>query len=344
MLQVRCFSFCVIAGALFALVPACSEEHERTIYQELDLKLPEGEERQFDANNLVDDPSFTDAAGLDVAQIQKFLGKTPYDRPSFLETYQSNGVRAGDAIARAARRYKLNPLVFLVFAQTAQGLVGEQSYPFPTDRIEYVFNCGCFRPGVCIPEQAGFDRQVDCLGQRLRTSLDEMSASGQTSSGWGIKKTSSTLDGQRVTPANAATAAIYAETPRVHEEKDGGSWLFWNVWNLYVAGTDYAGPIGGGAGTGLLGDACVSDQSCGYEKGICATDYPGGLCTLPCTGECPQAMDQPISFCVGFPSGGFCLPTCNPGAPACRERYRCVRRPRQGAMSAADAEYVCDAE
>src|SRR6185436_12069738 len=119
-----------------ALAPACKGEQEHTIFQEQDLKLPEGEERPFDRNNIVDSPSFTDAAGLDVGQIQRFLGKTPYERPSFLETYQSNGVRASDAIFRAARAYKLNPLVFLVFAQTTQGLVGEPTYPFPTERVE----------------------------------------------------------------------------------------------------------------------------------------------------------------------------------------------------------------
>jgi hypothetical protein len=336
--------FLGIAGALLALAPACSEETERTVYQELDLKLPEGEERVFDRNNLVDSPSFTDDVGLDVVQIQRFLGKTPYDRPSFLETYQSNGVRAADAISRAARTYKLNPLVFLVFAQTAQGLVGERTYPFPTDRVEYVFNCGCLRPGQCQPELAGFDRQVDCLGRRLRTYLDEIVSGQQTASGWGPEKTSTTLDGVKVTPENEATAAIYAETPRVHEGKDGGSWLFWNVWNLYVAGTEYAGPIGGTAGTSLLGEPCSADASCSYEMAICATNYPGGLCTRACDGDCPQAIDQPPSFCVGFAAGGFCLPTCSPGAPACREGYTCVRLRRQGATDDADSAFVCNAQ
>lgn len=340
MLRLRGHIF-AIGIAATAVVPACSSEQRATIYQELDFQLPEDEERIFDRNNIVDTAAFTDSTGLDLAQIQRFLGNTPYDRPSFLETYQSNGVRAADAIVRAARQYKLNPLVFVVFAQTTQGLVGERTYPFPTDRVEYVFNCGCLRAGACQPELAGFDRQVDCLGRRIRAYLDEIVAGNQTSSGWGPEKTSTTLDGVKVTPDNEATAAVYAETPRVNEGKDGGAWLFWNVWNLYVSSTEYAGPIGGGAGTSLLGDACATDASCGYERAICATNYPGGLCTLACTGDCPSGNEQPPSYCVGFSSGGFCLVTCNPTAPACREGYGCKRLRKQGATSDTDSQFVC---
>lgn len=324
-----------------ALAPACADEPRGTVYQDLDLKIPEDEERVFDRNDIVDTASFTDSIGLDAAQIQRFLGKTPYDRPSFLETYQSNGVRASDAIARAARTYRLNPLVFLVLAQTSQGLVGERTYPFPTERVEYVFNCGCSRPGVCQVELAGFDRQVDCLGRRLRTYLDEIASNGQTASGWGPDQTSTTLDGVKVTPANEATAAIYAEMPRVNEGAEGGSWLFWNVWNLYVVGTEYAGPLGGGVGTSVLGEPCETDKSCSYEGAVCATNYPGGFCTLPCDGDCALGSGLPPAYCVGFASGGFCLPTCNPGAPACRSGYTCQRLRKQGATSDSDSSFVC---
>src|SRR5262245_47457705 len=79
--------------------------------QEKDLAAPEGagEKQKFDRNAVVDPAAFTDIETLDVAAVQKFLAKSPYDRPSFLETYQSNGVRASDAIVRAARQYRINP-------------------------------------------------------------------------------------------------------------------------------------------------------------------------------------------------------------------------------------------
>lgn len=330
------FVLCVLG----ALAPACSDEPRATTLQEQDFKLPEGLESPFDRNAVLDTASFTDVEGVDAAVLQRFLQKTPYERPSFLETYQSNGVRAADAMARAARTYRINPLVFLVFAQTRGGLVGERTYPFPPERVEYVFRCGCFQDGNCMPELAGFDRQVDCLGRALRVALDEIAANGQTTSGWGPDKTSQTLDGLKVTPANEATAALYDRTPVVAEKKEGGSWIFWNVWNNYALAIDYFGPIGGVSGS-WIGQPCQADGNCGYEGGTCATNYPGGLCTLACEGDCPSQPDLPEAYCVAFPDGGYCFEVCNPGAPACREGYKCVRVARFNGTGPDDSRHVC---
>src|SRR5436305_8378819 len=135
----RAASFVVVIGLFAALFPACSKSSDPGIYQDADFKLPDGFEGQFDRNTIMDDATFTDVEGVDVVIVRKYLHKTPYDRPSFLETYQSNGVAAADAITRAARTYNLNPLLFLVFAETTQGLLGAASYPFPPNRVEYVF-------------------------------------------------------------------------------------------------------------------------------------------------------------------------------------------------------------
>lgn len=332
----------LFAIATFALV-SCSEEETGTVLQPLDTQKPEGIEAEFDRNTILEKDAFTDSAAIDVDQLEKFLGKTPYDRPSFLSTYQSNGVRAADAIARAARTYRINPIVFLVFAQTTQGLVGERNYPFPPERVEYVFGCGCLASGNCLPELAGFDRQVDCLGRQLRVALDEIAKSSQTASGWGPEIVSTTLDNQKVSPTNDATAAIYDRRPYVKEGEGGGSWIFWNVWNLYALALDYAGPLGGGGSGGWIGDACTSDQTCGYEGAICDTSpqYPDGLCSLPCTGTCPSQNDRPEAFCVAFPSGGFCFQVCNLGDPACRDGYECKSVLRFEASSQNDSKPVC---
>lgn len=334
--------FFLLAIAAFALA-SCSEEQTGSVLQPLDTQTPEGIEEGFDKNTILERESFTDSEAVDVNQLEKFLQKTPYDRPSFLLTYQSNGVRAADAIARAARTYRINPIVLLAFAQTTQGLVGERNYPFPPERIEYVFGCGCLATGRCLPELAGFDRQVDCLGRQLRVALDEIAATQQTASGWGPDITTTTLDNQKVTPTNDATAAIYDRRPYVNEGSGGGSWVFWNVFNLYSIALDYAGPLGGLGTGGWIGDACSSDTSCGYEGAICDTSpqYPDGLCSLPCTGTCPSQNDRPESFCVAFPSGGFCFQVCNLGAPACREGYECKSVLRFEASSQNDSKPVC---
>lgn len=330
-------SACVSIG-LALCVPACGDDDDVGVLQAADLKAPEGEVT-FNRNLVVDLAAFTDVetTALGLESIQGFLSRSPYERPSFLETYQSNGVRASDAIIAAARNHRINPIVFLVFAQITQGLVGERNYPFPPERVEYVFQCGCLQADNCRPDRAGFDRQVDCLGKALRTALDEMRAEGQTTSGWGKDITRLTLDELKVTPENEATAALYDRLPRVNEGEGGGSWVFWNVWNKYAETLDYTGTSSQVDGR-WIGDACISTGQCGIPDGICALNYPGGICTVPCTGECPTASGKAEGFCAKFRDGGYCFPTCNPSAPACREGYRCVNV--QGVADGA-SKHVC---
>jgi hypothetical protein len=308
-------------ASVVVLSAACAKTVDSGVLQDADLAPPEGatEPLPFDKNTLVDSAAFTDVEGLDVTIIQAFLHRTSYDRPSFLETYESNGVRASDAIARAARAYRINPLAFLVAAEVAQGLLGDVNYPFPPERVEYVFKCGCAQDQSCLPELAGFDRQVDCLGRRFRVALDA----------------------QKVTPTTEATAAIYDYTPRVDEGGGSGSFVFWNVWNLYASTTNYEGPLGGDQGGGWIGDPCTSTARCAAEGSTCALDYPGGLCTLSCNGDCPSLPDRGQTFCADFTGAGFCLAVCSPSESACRDGYTCARLKRFGSPDTSDSEYVC---
>jgi hypothetical protein len=315
---------------------ACEDDPAPTVLQAIDLQKPEEGGFNFDRNLIVESGAFTDFETLDVRVVQRFLGKTPYDRPSFLETYQSNGMRASDAIVSAARNYRINPLVFLVFAQTTQGLLGERNYPFPPERVEYVFRCGCLQAKNCLPALAGFDRQVDCLGRALRAGIDEIKAHEQTVTGWGPNKTTLTLDNVKVTPQNDATAALYDRNPRVNEGAPGGMWVYWNIWNLYGPKLNYVGPLEVADGR-WIGEDCVADQSCGgFQNAICAKNYPGGLCTTACSGECPTGGAP--AFCAKFRDGGFCFPVCNPGATICRPGYTCVR---VAGVTTGATQYVC---
>ena len=235
-----------LAAALLALAcpaalaaPACAKQGtERTVLQADDL---ESSTDGFDPSAIVDVGAFSDGKSIDVSQVQQFLERTPYNRGSFLATYQSNGVRAADAIVRAASRYSLNPLVFLVRAEMAEGLVGEEFYPAPPARVEYVFDCGCTGSGSCDPSLAGFDNQVSCLGRALRASLDEIAQTGATAGQWAPGQPRLTLDGVTVTPADPATAALYQYTPIVALKKAGGNWLFWNLWQKYALAIGYFG-------------------------------------------------------------------------------------------------------
>ena len=323
--------FGALVVALASGATGCAKASpEVTVLQSADLTT-DSEGPKFDPNEIVDVASFTDTFGLDATQVQNFLRHTPYKRPSFLETYQSNGIRAVDAIVKAAQKYRINPLVFLVRLEMAEGLLGEQFYPFPPSRVEYVFDCGCSGPTTCAPALAGLDKQLDCLGRSFRTSLNEITANQQTSGGWGPGKQQISVDGKKVTPTDASTAALYQYTPVVGTGKTG-NWLFWNIWQKYATAVDYQAPVGGGGtSSSWIGDACTADPLCDFAGGVCMLDprTPGGMCSADCTNaDCPNDPDRPATFCANFASGtsaqGMCLLVCNPNAPACRAGYTCV--------------------
>lgn len=329
-----------LVSAIATAFAACKDVPPPTVLNKVDLAPSEFDTSTFDPTTVIDNGAFTDTRSMsvDVTAIQGFLAKTPYGGPSFLSTYQSNGVRASDAIIAAARQYRINPLVFLVFTEITQGLIAARTYRFPPERVEYIFGCGCTSPDSCLPQLAGYDRQLSCLGQALRTALDEIRIDNHTESGWGPSIESTTLDNVKVTPTNEATAALYDRLPRVNSGTDSGTWAFWKVWQLYANALNYNGSSGGPSDGAWIGAACSANAMCSaVENGICASDFPNGLCTAKCDGACPTGDGRPDSFCAKFPDGGYCLAVCNPAAPACRTGYRCVR----ATGTAGESEYVC---
>jgi hypothetical protein len=281
----------------------------------------------FDPGSIVDTASFTDAQNFSTAnEIQQFLQKTPYNHASFLTTYVSGGIRASEAIALASERYQINPLVFLVRAEVDGGLIAASTYPLPPAKVEYVFGCGCPGGGApCDPALGGFDKQVDCLGRALRASLSlACGPSGATPGGWAVGKTSTTIDGVNVTPSSEATAALYQYTPVVAQGAAGGSWMFFNVWQLYSIQVGYTGRSGGS----WVGEACCGDAMCSLvQGGTCAVNAPSGMCTASCssTTVCPKDPDGTgrSAVCGNLGGQGFCLLACNPGP--CRTGYKCVQ-------------------
>jgi hypothetical protein len=280
----------------------------------------------FDPDEILDSASMQDQAALDSAGVEQFLQQTPYGGGSFLASYVSHGIAASDAVVGAAQRHAVDPLVLLVHAEMDQGLVASSDYPSPAARVEYAFGCGCEAPGVCDPSYAGFDVQVDCLAQALRDSLDSVAATGTTAGGWGPGVTSTTVDGVQVTPADDSTAALYQYTPVVAVGKAGGNWLFWNVWQMFTSAVGYTPPTQPTGPSAWIGDGCAGSGECAYDgtPGTCATQFPGGLCTLSCTTSCPSSPTQARTFCADFGAqGGFCLAVCNPADPQCRQGYAC---------------------
>jgi hypothetical protein len=326
----------VLACAVLGVAPSCAKQSAPTSFLQADDTSPV--DLEFDPNALMDVPTLTDALALPTAEeIQRFLSKTPYGRSSFLSTYQSNGVRAADAIARSCDRWGINPILLLARAQVDQGLVGEQFYPQPSNRVEFAFGCGC--PGAgqkCDTAYAGFDRQAECLARALRQSLDETIANGATAGGWGRDVEGRTLDGKLVVPVDESTATLYQYEPVVGsaESKDG-NWVLWNVFQKYSEFLGYAGGFGP-VGKQWIGDPCQADPQCAQvPNGVCVTNFPSGMCTASCSAmdPCPTFPDKAMAFCADFGGqGGYCLATCNASNPAsCRAGYECKQVKQLGA-------------
>jgi hypothetical protein len=322
--------------AVFALACARNGGEGASVLAAQDLQTQSS--TAFDPDEILAPASMQDSTALDAGSVQQFLQQTPYaGTSSFLAEYSSNGIPAATAIVTAAQRYAIDPIVFLVRAEMDDGLIASTSYPSPASRVEYAFGCGCTAPGSCDPTYAGFDVQVDCLGAALRDDLDAVAATGQTAGGWGPNIAGTTLDGVTVTPADDSTAALYQYTPVVAVGQAGGNWLFWNLWNIYASALAYVPPDGGAGPAAWIGDACTSTTVCAYEgtPGTCATQFPGGLCTLACTGSCPSSSTQAQTFCADFGGeGGFCLAACDPSDPQCRQGYTCESVKQFGDTSA----------
>lgn len=95
---------------------------------------------------------------------------------------------------------------------------------------------------------------------------------------------------------------------------------------------------GGSGGTNVdplpIGERCNDDAEC--ASGLClAPDdaaavltsgtVPGGLCTAPCEDSSDCRAISKDAACIAFPSGGFCVQSCQFGTPAIGDA-KCARR------------------
>src|SRR5690606_14614090 len=147
------------------------------------------------------------------AEIQEFLEATPYGNRSVLAGLTTGGKPASQAIWEAAQEHRINPLVILVRAQMEQSLVAKST---ATQRaLDHAFGCGCPDDESCSSQYRGFGKQVACLTRLMRSYLEDLEGGGSTIAGWKVGKAKKTLDPLWVTPATAATAALYTYTPWV---------------------------------------------------------------------------------------------------------------------------------
>lgn len=205
----------------------------------------------FDANDVLDDTSLRDSEAMTEDDVQHFLEETPWGNASVLATYEEGGMTAAQIMTAAAKKHGINPLEMIVRVQMEQGLVKKTT---ASDKaINYAFGCGCPSAPVCktSPEKyTGFANQAECAAGTLARSMERAVTTKGTVSGWARNRAKSSEDGVMVTPANAATAALYTYTPWVGEAGGGragvgGVSLHARVWETFADHVGY-----GAAGNG----------------------------------------------------------------------------------------------
>jgi hypothetical protein len=190
---------------------------------------PFGSALAFDPNYIISDEDLTNPFALDRNQIQAYLDR------GFLGTYRTEDntgvVRyAADIILRTAQSAGVSPKFLLVLLQKEQSLVEDDA---PTDSqldwaTGYAVCDDCSKDDGTIQRWRGFGKQVNSAALQFSEGyLADIENSGSTQGKYGpdlpVK-----IDSTTVTPANAATAALYAYTPHLHGNSNFAS--IWDRW------------------------------------------------------------------------------------------------------------------
>lgn len=308
----------LISASLAGSVAACSRNGESTGVSGSHSAVSQGQ-AEFDPNDVLDDASMSDTH-MTAAEVQAFLDRTPYGTASALATYKPVKTKtAAQIIVGAAATYAVNPMLLLVRAQLENGLISKRTAT--ETELAGAFGCGCAATStststaaaaaaVCTPsaEARGFENQARCAASQLRTSLDRLAGKGNvagatsvttdgTSKGWAAHKPQKTRDGIEVTPANDATAVLYAYKPWVGklgngDPTAGGMSAHWTLWN------DFTNPAPDT--TGSADNASSAQSPSGSDSGDGTQNgTPTSECTPPCGAGsvCNESTGACVSGC-----------------------------------------------
>lgn len=192
----------------------------------------------FDADYIISDSELTDAFALDRNQIQAYLDR------GYLGDYKTEdheGVMryATDILWRAAQNHGISPKFLLVLLQKEQSLVEDDD---PTQKqldwaTGYAVCDDCSMSDTAIQRWKGFGKQVNSAALQFAEGyMADIDAAGVTKGSYG-PGIPVEIDGVVVTPANAATAALYAYTPHISGNRNFAT--IWDRWfgNEYPTGS-----------------------------------------------------------------------------------------------------------
>ncbi len=149
----------------------------------------------------------------------------------------------------------------------------------------------------------------------------------------------------------AGAMPIWDVSPLAAQELFGVSSVGWSehrgVRGAPVGSANPLGPCTLGAARdhlrGFIGGPCDSPGDCTYADAVCLTDFPGGVCSLPCDTSCPDREgSNAFTGCVDLGAEGRrCLARCDFTlfAAGCRDGQACERRPHPSGTGA--DRWVC---
>lgn len=198
----------------------------------------------FDPNYVISDEDLLDPYALTEDQVQHFLNR------GFLGSYVTedhNGdmKSATEIIMDVAESVGISQKFLLVLIQKEQSLVDDDN---PSDRqldwaTGYAVCDSCSKDDPAIQRWKGFGKQLYSAAlQYVEGYLQDIEDKGTTQGVYGPGVTVE-VDGETVTPVNAATAAMYAYTPHLH-----GNQIFTDIWNRWFETQYPTGTLLQGAG------------------------------------------------------------------------------------------------
>jgi hypothetical protein len=205
-------------------------------------------------NRIVSDDDFTSLVGMSAERIQNFLNRQSGVLKNETFTVGTETKTAAEVIYAAAVANNISPKVLLTTIQKESSMITRSNFntssysgskQYYLDWVVFYGWCDSCSTG----SNKGFVNQMNSAAAAFRRYLNNIAdpARGYTVSGWGPNITKSLLcissDAAsprnlckagttiKITPVNAATAALYTYTPH-----PGGNFAFWTIWNQFGFG------------------------------------------------------------------------------------------------------------
>lgn len=193
----------------------------------------------FDPEYIISDAELTDSYSMDLNQVRSFLSSRGALGDMRLADHEGRTRWAADIIWYAAQNNGINPKVLLVMLQKEQSLIEDED---PSQKqldwaMGYAVCDDCSLSDGSLSRWQGFGKQVNSASmQFIEGYLADIEAYGVTAGKYG-PDVPVTIDGETITPANSATAALYAYTPHFHGNENFA--YLWQSWfgREYPSGT-----------------------------------------------------------------------------------------------------------